>query len=226
MQVDISGVSVFIGIPVYGRIPPQTTLSLAATMHQCGRQALDAELCMKGRGIVHWARDMVLDAFLKSDKQKLFWIDSDVAWEPMSFFQMVALSTLHDVVAAAYPMKRDGPVAFQISGIGESQAMSEHGLFEIQGAGLGFTIMDRAVVERLAENAPLVVDQNAGDGPMRAVFRTDVVNGIRRGEDMAFFADIRALGYKVMLAPQIVLGHVGDKCWTGRALDAMEQMDG
>ena len=225
MRVDISGVSVYIGIPVYGRIPAQTALSLASTMHQCGLRALDAEIGMMGRGIVHWARDMVLDGFLKSDKQKLFWIDSDVVWDADAFFQMIALSTLADVVSAAYPMKRDGPTAFQVSGTGDQQAMNEHGLFEIHGTGLGFTIMDRSVCEQLAERAPVVIDQNASE-PVRSVFRTDVVNGVRRGEDMAFFADIRELGHKVMLAPSIRLGHVGEKCWQGMALDAMEQASG
>jgi len=43
---------------------------------------------------------------------------------------------------------------------------------------------------------------------------------------MAFFADIRGLGHRVMLAPSISLGHVGEKCWQGMALDAMEQADG
>lgn len=225
MKVDISGVPVYIGIPVYGRIPTQTAFALATTLNQCGLRALDVELGMMGRGIVHWARDMVLDGFLNSDKQKLFWIDSDVVWDAEAFFQMIALSTMYEVVSAAYPMKRDGILAYQVSGTGEQQAMNEHGLFEIHGTGLGFTIVDRSVCEQLAEKAPVVIDQNVG-GPVKSVFRTDVVDGVRRGEDMAFFADIRELGHKVMLAPSIKLGHVGDKCWQGRALDAMEQAGG
>lgn len=222
MQVDIRGVSVYIGIPVYGRIPLQTAFSLARTMHQCGAQALPVELGVISRGIVSWCRDSVFTGFLKSDKSKLFWIDSDVVWEPEDFFRMVAWSTLRDVVCASYPMKKDGPPTFQISGTGEEQAADELGLFSVMGAGLGFTIMDRKVCEQLAANAPVVQDQNAG-GPVSMVFSADrVVNGIRMGEDMAFFADIRELGHKVWLDPSIRLGHAGEKCWYGRALDAME----
>lgn len=221
MRINIGGVSVYIGIPVYGRIPPYTALSLARTLHECGAQALPIEMGMMHRGIVTWARDMVLDGFLKSDKQKLFWIDSDVVWEPEAFFRLVALSTLRDVVCAAYPAKREGALDFQISGSGEEQASDELGLLDIWGTGLGFTIMDRKVCEAVSANASLVVDQNAGEAT-RSVFRTDVVNGIRRGEDMAFFSDIRGLGHKVWLDPSITLGHVGDKCWRGRALDNME----
>jgi hypothetical protein len=35
----------------------------------------------------------------------------------------------------------------------------------------------------------------------------------RRGEDGAFFDDIRALGHKVWLDPTIELGHVGTKVY-------------
>lgn len=222
MRIDVSGVSVYIGMPVYGRIPPHTALSLARTLQECGAQAFPVEIGMHGRGIVHWARDMVLDGFLKSDKSKLFWIDSDMVWEPDAFFRLVALSTMRDVVSAAYPSKKDGPLTFQISGTGEAQETDDLGLFDVMGVGLGFTIMDRKVCEQVSERAVSAHDQNSGE-PLKSVFRTDIVNGIRRGEDMAFFSDIRALGHKVWLDPSITLGHVGDKCWTGRALDAMER---
>jgi hypothetical protein len=54
-----------------------------------------------------------------------------------------------------------------------------------------------------------------------SVFRIDSVDGGRRGEDMAFFADIRAAGYKVMLDPTVDLGHVGRKVYTGSIRDAL-----
>lgn len=222
MNVDIGGVSVYIGIPVYGRIPPATALSLAHTLHLCGARAVSVELAMMQRGIVTWARDMVIDGFLKSDKMKLFWIDSDMVWAPDDFFKMLALSTFRDVVCAAYQAKKDGLPDYQIYGTGEAQKADELGLLEVMGTGLGFTIMDRAICEQMVEGAPVVIDQNAGE-PMRSVFRTDVVDGVRRGEDIAFFSDIRALGHKVWLDPAIRLGHIGERCWQGRAIDSMEK---
>lgn len=222
VSVDLAGVSVFIGIPAYGPIPVLTVSALANTLQQCGVAGVDAELGIEQRGIVTVARDQVLDSFLQSGKQKLFWIDSDMVWEPESFFRMLALSTTRDVVSAAYPSKKDGVTEFQVSGTGVPETPDPYGLFEVAGLGLGFTIMDRSVCEQVANAAPRVTDDVSGR-ELAAAFRVDTVDGRRRGEDIAFFADIRALGHKVWLDPTIRLGHVGTKCWTGRMLDYHER---
>lgn len=222
--IDLAGVSVFIGIPAYGPFPALTVSAIANTLLACGQAGVDAQLCIEQRGIVTMARDQVLDSFLRSGKQKLFWIDSDMVWEPDSFLRLVALSTTRDVVCAAYPSKKDGETEFQVSGTGKAETPDPYGIFEISGLGLGFTIVDRSVCEAVAGTAPLATDEISGR-TMAAVFRVDVVNGRRRGEDIAFFADIRGHGYKVWLDPTIRLGHVGTKCWTGRMLDYQERTD-
>lgn len=219
MIVDLGGISVCIGMPVYGRIPPHTTLSLARTAQACGAGGVDMTLCIEARGIVTWCRDMVLDSFLQSKAQKLFWIDSDMAWEPEAFFRLLALSTKRDVVCAAYRSKVDEPT-YQINGTGVDEPSDELGLIRINGIGLGFSVMDRKVCEAVAAKAAIAHDDiNGRDMP--AVFRTDIVDGKRVGEDIAFFNDIGALGYQIWLDPTLELGHVGDKMWTGRASDTL-----
>lgn len=223
MEVNIKGVPVYIGIPVYGSMPYHTAHSLALTMQACGANGIPAELGMHNRGIVHWARNMVLDGFLKSDKQKLFWIDSDMVWNVGDFFKFLAMSTVRDVVCAAYPAKQEGPLDFQIGGSGVVQDCDTLGLLEIWGTGLGFTIMDRSICEQLADNAPKARD---GDRHYARVFRADdIVDGRMRGEDIGFFADIRGLGHKVWLDPTIELGHAGQKVWRGRALDSLQRIE-
>lgn len=220
VSVDLQQVSVFIGMPVYGRIPPLTTLSLAHTAHAAGAGGIPFEIGMEQRGIVTLCRDQVLDSFLRSDKQKLFWIDSDIVWEPDAFLRLLALSTQFDVVCAAYPTRTD-PMTFQIAGSGEPQEISPLGLLEVWGTGLGFTVMDRTVCQKLADAAPSALDQISGRAT-KAVFRTDIVDGVRRGEDMAFFADIRALGVPIWLDPTITLGHIGEKGWRGAAINTLK----
>lgn len=220
--IDLAGVSVFIGIPAYGPFPVHTVVALANTLLVCGKAGVDAVIGIEQRGIVTVARDQVLDSFLSSGKQKLFWIDSDVVWEPESFLRLLALSVTRDVVCAAYPSKKDGELEFQVSGTGKPETPDPYGLFEVAGLGLGFAIMDRAVCEAVAHAAPRVLDDVSGR-ELASVFRIDAVDGRRRGEDIAFFSDIKALGYKVWLDPTILLGHVGSKCWTGRLLDYQER---
>ena len=44
---------------------------------------------------------------------------------------------------------------------------------------------------------------------------------LRPREDMAFFSDVRALGYDVCLDPTVTLGHVGAKTYSGSIMDHM-----
>lgn len=221
--IDLGGVSAFIGMPVYGRIPPRTAMSLARTLHACGASGIDVDATMEVSALIQGARDMVLDTFLRSDKQKLFWIDSDMVWEREAFFRLLAMSTIHDVVCAAYPVKSERN-EFQIFMDLEPQQPTEYGLIKILGTGLGFTVIDRSVCEQVAAKAPRVLDQITGRD-MAAAFRVDIFEGKRRSEDIAFLADIRELGHTVWLDPSIALGHIGDRQWNGRAADAFKEVE-
>ena len=217
-SIPLGDVSVCIGIPLRNPFPPKTVASLCATVHRLTLMGIKHRLSMN-ISLVEIARDNVLDEFLKSGMQKLFWIDSDMVWSPEDFLIMLALSTKVDVVGAAYPAKVEGPLTFYANFDAERNT-GPYGLQEVKGLGLGFTIVDRKVCEQLAANAPKVKDQIAGN-EVASVFRVDVTpDGYRRTEDMAFFADIRELGHTVWLAPTIELGHIGEREWRGRIMDA------
>jgi len=222
MQVDLGTISVTIGMPVYGgNMPTRTAASLFSTAAACATSGVRCQFVME-RGLVEWARDALLDDFLKGDTDKLFWIDSDMTWEPGEFLRLLALSTVRDVVCAAYPSKSDR-LAFSVD-MPLEVTRDELGLVEINGIGLGFTAMSRKVCAEVASGAPRVVDTLNGR-EMASVFRVDAVDGKRRSEDMAFFADIRALGHKVWLDPTITPGHVGEKQWTGSIMDAFTKKE-
>lgn len=222
--IDLDGVSVMIGIPVYGNIPPRTSMSLARTMHAAGVSGIDIDAVMEVRGIVEVARDAVLHSFLKSDKQKLFWIDSDMVWEPDDFFRLLALSTQRDVVCAAYLAKKEGETDFQLSGPVAPQEPDELGLIQIWATGLGFSIVDRSVCEQIAAKAPTYFD-SVSRREMAKVFRVDIWNGHLRGEDVNYFSDIRELGHTVWLDPSISLGHIGTKIWKASPADTLKRKD-
>ena len=93
------------------------------------------------------------------------------------------------------------------------------GLQECNGLGLGFTCVSRELCETIAAKAPRVRD-GLNDREMASVFRVDTINGTRRTEDMAFFQDIRDAGYTVWMDPTIELGHIGERRWVGRLMDA------
>lgn len=209
-----------IGMPHYGGgIPAKTALSLAATTRLCERMGIASYVTIRS-GLIEMARDGVCADFIESGAGKLFCIDSDMVWDPTQFIRMLALSTLYDVICASYPVKIEGPATEFYVSWKPGQPASEHGLLPVLGAGLGFTVIDRKVIAELSAKAPPVLDQ-IGGLTVPGIHRVDVVDGHRRTEDMALFADITALGYQVWLDPSIPLGHIGAREWTGRLLDAI-----
>jgi hypothetical protein len=220
--ISLGDVSVAIGMPVGKPIPPQTVSSIFATAYRMGQMGIRCDLLMQICGVVQVARDSVLDEFLKCGADKLFWIDSDIAWTPDDFLRMLALSTKYDVIAVAYPSRAHDGNLFQVNTDGiTTHSISEHGLFNVNGTGLGFCIVDREPLQVLAAKAPRVID-GYSQREMAEVFRVDrTAKGYRRTEDIAFFDDLRGAGFTVWCDPSIELGHVGEKEWRGRFADAL-----
>ena len=226
MNVPMGGVDVMLAIPAGRDFDPLTVRSLVATFNACNKRGIKITLDMVANSsVIQWARDEGIDHFLKSQCNVLFMVDSDMVWEPEQFIRLLVLSQLRPVVCAAYPAKRD-PTAFfllydQSKDIWASA--DELGLLDIQGVGLGFTVIRREVIEKVAKKAKRVKDAISGR-EMASMFRIDSTkDGDRRGEDIAFFADIRNAGYKVLLDPSIDLGHVGRKVYRGSIRDALKQ---
>jgi len=216
-DISIKDVSVMIGMPAYKAVNHRTVRSIIETTYICGRHGMHLDFAMEVSGVVTAARDAVFDDFLRSKAQKLFWIDSDMVWSIQDFMKMVALSTKVDVVSAAYPARGVDNPTYYLDFAGQPR-IGDYGLIEVLGLGLGFTIMDRKVCEELAATKPTIQDVNDGRS-LASVFRIDMWEGKRRTEDMAFFSDIRDLGYKIWCDPDIELGHVGDKEWRGKLMD-------
>jgi hypothetical protein len=217
---SLEAISVMLGMPAGRDLPALTVKSMLGTQAICRDAGVPFQLGMvTGSAVIQWARDEVVDLFLQSQATRLFWIDSDMVWQPEQFMRLLALTAVHDVVCAAYPAKREQPTFFVNWGAG-GMAQNEFGLLEIKGVGLGFTVMTRKVVEELAARAPRTVDDVA-QHEMASVFRVGrTPEGRRQGEDMALFQDIRSLGYTVWMDPQTDLGHIGPKTYTGSIRDA------
>jgi hypothetical protein len=220
---DLRGISVHIGMPVSPKsgLPPKTAISLCSTIERLTRSQVDYSMALEVSGIVENARDMVLADFLEGDKQKLLWLDSDMVWTADDVSRIVALSSMHDIIAATYPAKVEGAPTYYINHEAGMASVNKYGLMPIYGTGLGFTIVDRKVCEQLAAKAPKVSDQISGR-TMACVFRQDIHDGHRMTEDFAFFSDCRALGYTVWLDTTINLGHIGEREWTGNVAAALK----
>lgn len=217
----LEGVKVFIGMPIGRVIEPETHFSVLKTVYPLYQQGIDVRHSMiKGSSIVETARSRVCQEFLRSSSTHLFMVDSDQTWEPEGFLRILAMCQINPIVCAAYPIKRE-PITFYWDTDRQGIDMNEWGCLVIRGIGLGFTCVRREVIERLAEKAPkLMLPEN--DEPLAHIFRQDTDgNGNFRGEDMAFFADCREMGYEVWLDPTVKVGHVGSKVYSGDVMDGL-----
>jgi hypothetical protein len=216
-DISLEGVRVMIGMPVDNPIPHKTALSLAETMYVAGARGIPVALQMEISGIIQDGRNAVFTDFLNSEATKLFWIDSDIIWGVDDFLKMLALSTKRDVVCAAYSAKTSTTPTFQMD-YELPFRIEDYGLISVKGLGLGFTIVDREVCEKLAAKSSRY---NSHKRELVDLFRVDTVDGHRRTEDMGFFSDIRDLGYKVWVDPDISLGHIGELEWRAKLGDAL-----
>src|SRR6185369_4499098 len=148
--ISLEGVSVMIGMPVGPKVglPMQTVLSLVSTVEHLVRAKIDFGVTAEVTGQVQMGRDAIAADFLASDKQKLLWVDSDMVWQPRDAFRLLALSTKFDVVACAYPAKVEKPAFYVNYEPGQYEA-NKYGLLPVKGVGLGFTIVDRKVIQEL-----------------------------------------------------------------------------
>ena len=218
----MTGVSVMIAMPVHRDVSVDTTLSLCKTVAMLQASGIYYETHMQqGSSLVEVARTKIADCFLKGDKNRIFWIDSDIKWEPDAFMRILALSTKQDVVGALYPMKEDPPL-FGFNFTDPKFQLDQYGCMTADGLGMGFVCMQRHIIEKLAAKAPVLKFATLPE-PMPHIFRCDSNNGYFRGEDIAICADIRALGYDIKIDPTITLGHVGSKTYTARMMDYLKK---
>lgn len=218
MEIDIRQCKVMLGMPLKDMTPKQTVMSIAKTMREAGRIGLDLRYAQGSASNNDRARDIVVDGFLSSDCDKLFWVDSDMVWEPEAFFKLIALSTQVDIVLASYPAKVEGPIPFFVD-MDSPAETGDFGLLKIKGAGLGFCCMDRKPVQAIADISEECYDQSI-ERNRKKIFRHDIFEGKDRTEDFAFFADAMDCGFDIWLDPTIELGHIGSKEWRGKLADA------
>ncbi len=214
MEIDMAGVSVFLAMPTHRDIPANTVISLIATQRAMRDHNIPFHIHLEvGGSLVHHARTSLVHQFMQTDCTHLFWVDSDICWEAADFLKLIALATKMEVVCGSYPTKADPPVFFMQYAPGPHRT-NEYGCVEIKGIGIGFSVIQRKVVEELYSKAPKRKYPWSKDLIPR-VFRCDSEGIEERGEDMAFFSDVRDLGYKVQLDPTVKLGHIGPKIYEG-----------
>jgi 2-polyprenyl-3-methyl-5-hydroxy-6-metoxy-1,4-benzoquinol methylase len=151
----------------------------------------------------HIARNEIMQNFLETDMNYLLFIDSDMIWEPESLEQAYNLiqHPKVDIVTGIYFQKGKPhlPVIKKLDlEAGCYNIFIEWGNepFEVDGAGMGFMLIPKYVVEKMKQ--PLCT----WDGG----FSEDLNFCLKAKKDH---------GFKIWAHPQIKLGHIGNRIITG-----------
>ncbi len=217
---DISKLRVHVGIPALETMSTFTALALIDTVCLFQARGLVFEVKMEvGSCYVERARNFIADNFLKSDCDRLLMIDSDMVFKPADVIRLLALSTVMDVVSAAYTIRSEPPT--YIVSMPEKFRLNEYGCMPHGGMGLGFTVVSRKVMESLADGACPTTYAERPE-PIPGIFRNSVNNGVFTGEDMNFFQDVRTHGFQPWVDPLLDLGHRGAKEYRGNFREAIE----
>ena len=224
-DISLAGTRVMLAIPCGPTHPWQLTQSVIDSLLAMERRGIAFDFRMVANcSIVTHARTKVAYEFLQSKADTLFMVDSDIAWEADDFLRLLALAQRLPIVCGAYPAKRDSPT-FQLRWGSEVLACNEFGCLPIGGIGLGFTAVTRGVIEALADKAPKLRFPWSEEERVPHIFRLGETDDFSaEGEDMAFFADAKALGFQAWLDPSVKLRHVGTKEYAGSIMDAMRKV--
>lgn len=225
--------NVWIAIPAYtGQIHLGTMRSLITDMLKLAERGDKVTIFDEsGNAMIADCRALIVAQFLAGSGTHLVFLDSDVAWEAGKLVKLIDDDV--DCRVGIYPQRRD-PINYCVRWkqdrpflIGDPVT----GLLEIDGAPAGFMVLSRRMLEQMvAHYRDLEFWCDAA--PTKVIcglfesywFRnTPLPDGktgnIKLGEDYSFCQRWLDMGGKVWVDPEISMGHIGFKTFTGKLGD-------
>ena len=204
---------VLIGTPSYdGRIDVWFANSLVATVKEAEKKGIHVHAIYTSYdSLVQRARNDLVRLALDGEYDTLFFIDSDVEWEPEWFFRL--LERPEPIVGGALVKKFDEE-GYTVKILNKTLKYSEDKkLLEVDGVGTGFLKVDKFALEELW----LASDPYTHDGiNQRMIFNLLIDDdGDLISEDYVMCKKWQNLGYKVWLDPTITCNHIGIKKFKG-----------
>lgn len=203
---------VFLTTPVIGSPVAGYVFSLHETIMKAVAHQVPIEYCLYQNDChVDDARNKLVSEFLKTDCDKLVFIDSDIEWNAEEFIRLVKHDA--DVVAGIYPHKNNHELTFPVAMLGEDVDVIND-LVEVAAVPTGFLCIKRQVLEVLADKAEKFEDKSSGD-IIPLIFERTVRNNKRMGGDFTFCFKWREMGGSIYIDPEIELTHVGETTYKG-----------
>jgi len=180
-------VHVYIATPAYdGKVQTDYAMSLAETCQLATAHGVRITVCiMRNNIFIDHARNHFVRLFLESDATHLFFIDSDLKFEPRGVVGLAASGL--EICAGVYPKRQEPeeyPARFAINPATDG-IWVENNLVLCSRVPTGFLCIERKVVQALWDKAPQY--RNSNEEPVRRLFYTYINDaGTLVGEDFAF----------------------------------------
>lgn len=181
---------VWIATPAYdGKCQTDFAMALAETCQLATAMGVRVTVCMMKNSIfIDIARNQFVRLFLETDATHLFFIDSDLQFEPRAVLSLVKAN--HPVSAGVYPRRQmplDYPASFAPHPTGGGLWV-EDGWVMCKRVPTGFLCISRKVVEEMVKDAIVIRSKNDPDCP-RLFYTYMNEEGYYIGEDFAFCDD-------------------------------------
>ena len=211
---------VLIGTPSYdGRIDTWFADSLIRTVKQSFERQIEVHAIYPSYdSLIQRARNDLVRMALENNYDSLFFIDSDVEWEPEWFFRL--LERPEPVVGAAL-VKKSETEGYTIKIRDKNLTYSPDGnLIEVEGVGTGFLKVDRMALENLWMMSEIY---HHDDKENRMIFDIKIVDGDLVSEDYIMCHKWKSLGYRVWIDPSFTINHNGVKKYKGNVQNFLEK---
>jgi hypothetical protein len=210
---------VLIGTPSYdGRVDVWFVDSLMNTIRESIKRNIQVDVIYPSYdSLVQRARNDLVRMALNGSYDVLFFIDSDVEWNPEWFFNF--LERPEPMVGAALVKKSDNEGYTVKITNKELKYSQDKKLLEVDGVGTGFLRITRFALEKLWSMSEPYTHNGNED---RMVFDIKIENGDLISEDFVLCNKWKSLGYKVWIDPTITCNHIGVKKYSGNLKKFLE----
>lgn len=233
---------VLVATPMYGGMcTGEYARSMTGVVSELAAQGVSVSFAfLYNDSLITNARNKLATIFMEHDFTHLMFIDADIGFQPSDIVSLI--KTDKEVIAGIYPKKRInwGRVESAVkSGVSTEELQFHTGDLvvslvdherervvklsdpvEVFGAGTGFMLIKREVLEALKDKVDTYLD---GDGTQLYEYFFLVKDPELKQqltEDYAFCRLCRINGIKIHIAPWVRLSHTGSYIFTGQPIPA------
>lgn len=219
---NLAGKSLFIGLPAYDfKVSLKLAISLARFAQQAAQHGVDLHIgSICGCSVVSRARNLLVRDMLDAGADYLFFIDSDINFEPGDIFRLMAWAEdPKRGIVAGVPRVRDVAKTY-VADLDYDEngdlTMNGRGLVRATRVATAFMLIRREVIITMMAAHPewTYYDKRCAK-QVPALFDFELTEEGYMGEDYLFCDRARVLGFEVWVDPSIKLGHMGVQEYAG-----------